>query len=319
MRAAVLFVVALVACSSSTSGPPNQSPTLFYVSNTGSSTITAYAVGDTANVTPKFTIGGTNAGLDQPQGLVVDPVGIVLVTSLNPPRVLVFAAHAVGDIAPIATIAGSNTGLVQPKGIALDASGRLYVADAGSNSIRIFGNGASGNVAPAGTIAGTNTALSGPAGICFDLRGRLYVANSSGNTITIYDARATGNIRPTDTIAGISTSLNAPLGISLDPGGRLYVANSGTVAASSSITVYAAMAKGNAVPIDTIAGSTTQLDQPQGIELDAASRIYVVNSAFSSNQYRITVYAAGSSGNIAPVATLAGINTGLSAPAYLSF
>jgi hypothetical protein len=72
-------------------------------------------------------------------------------------------------------------------------------------------------------------------------------------------------------------------------------------------------------PIDTITGPNTGLDQPQGIALDGASRIYVVNSAVTSHQYRITVYSPGSSGDVVPAATIAGSNTGLTAPSTLAF
>jgi hypothetical protein len=197
--------------------------------------------------------------------------------------------------------------------------GRLYVTNAGSASVLFFTNGATGNVPPLGTIAGANTGLSGPAGIGFDFRGRLYVANSGNHSITIYAASAAGNASPVDTIGGPNTGLNVPLGVALDPGGKLYVANSGTGPPTSSITVYASGAHGNATPIATIMGDSTGLVQPKGVALDPAGRIYVVNGATLGRPYQITVYAAGANGNVAPVATLAGNNTGLTAPSYLSF
>ena len=126
MRAALVGVALLAACSSTNGSgpPPPPAPPPFYVANTGSNTITVFTTDDTGNVAPTLTIGGANTGLDQPQGILLDATGVLLVTSVNPPRILVFAAHAVGDVAPIASIVGANTGLVQPKGLALDASGR---------------------------------------------------------------------------------------------------------------------------------------------------------------------------------------------------
>jgi len=281
MRAALVGVALLAACSSTNGSgpPPPPAPPPFYVANTGSNTITVFTTDDTGNVAPTLTIGGANTGLDQPQGILLDATGVLLVTSLNPPRILVFAAHAVGDVAPIASIVGANTGLVQPNGLALDASGRLYVANSGGNSVLVFARGASGNVAPVTTIAGANTALNGPEGIGLDLHGRLFVTNALGNSITIFNADAS----------------------------------------TSSITVYESGAKGNAATIDTIAGTNTALDQPQGVALDPAGRIYVANSGFTSHQYRITVYGAGAHGNVVPAVTLAGNNTGLSVPSHLSF
>src|SRR3989442_2954795 len=299
--------------------PPPHSPTPFYVANAGSKTITAFTTDDTGNVAPTLTIGGASTGLNQPEGILLDPAGVLIVTSISPPRILVFAAHAVGDVAPTAIIGGTSPGLAQPKGLALDASGRLYVANWGANSIVVFAGGASGNVAPLTTISGANTALNGPEGISLDLHGRVYVTNALGNSITIFNAGASGNVRPTDTIVGASTGLNAPRGIALDPVGRLYVANSGAGASTSSVTVYESGAKGNAAPIDTITGTNTALDQPQGVALDPAGRIYVANSAFTSHQYRITVYGAVANGNVVPAVTLAGNNTGLTVPSHLSF
>jgi len=46
--------------------------------------------------------------LDQPEGIVLDPAGVVITTSTNPSRIVVFAAHAVGDVAPVASIVGSK-------------------------------------------------------------------------------------------------------------------------------------------------------------------------------------------------------------------
>jgi len=62
----------------------------------------------------------------------------------------------------------------------------------------------------------------------------------------------------------------------------------------------------------TIAGVNTGLF-PTGIALDGAGNIYV------ANQGSITVYAAGASGNATPIATIAGVNTGLNVPVRLAF
>ena len=92
--------------------------------------------------------------------------------------------------------------------------------------------------------------------------------------------------------------------------GKLYVANY----FGSSITVYAAGASGNATPTATIAGGNTGLNFPNGVALDGAGNIYVVNefSGSAGGPGTITVYAAGASRNVTPTATIAGGNTGLS-------
>jgi len=320
MRAALVSLALLVACSSDSSGPPVNTPAPFYVANKGSSSISVFTTADTGNATPAHTINGTNTTLDQPEGIVVDPAGVVITTSANPWRIVVFGANSVGDVAPVASIVGSNTRLSQPKGLALDQLGRLYVVSSASDSILIFANGATGNVGPIAAIGGSNSGLQAPEGIALDFRSRLYVTSAFNNTVLVFGAGASGNVRPTDTIAGGNTGLDAPMSVALDPGGRIYVANYGTGSLSnSSVTVYDAGATGNATPIATIKGASTLLNQPIGIALDPAGRIYVASSGNTNAQYRITVYAADANGDVAPVATLSGANTGLSAPSFLAF
>src|SRR2546422_171526 len=195
--------------------------------------------------------------------------------------------------------------------------GPLYVANYTATSVTASPPGTTGNAAPTATIAGNNTGLSGPEGIALDAAGHLYVANNGNSTITVYAAGATGNATPTATIAGGNTGLNQPLGIALDGAGRLYVTNYG--ASTPSITVYAAGATGNTTPTATIAGSSTGLNYPSGIALDAVGQIYVANAASTNHLYSITVYAAGATGDATPAVTIAGGNTGLNGPTYITF
>jgi hypothetical protein len=91
----------------------------------------------------------------------------------------------------------------------------------------------------------------------------------------------------------------------------LYVANF----YAPSVTVYQQAANGNVKPLHTIAGSNTGLHGPYGVALDASRNVYVVNtnggSAFTGS---VTVYAAGANGNVAPIRTITGSNTGLFYP-----
>ncbi len=229
--------------------------------------------------------------------------------------ITIYALGANGNVAPTATIAGSNTGLGQPDGLAFDASGRLYVSNAYPYSVTIYAPGASGNVAPVATIGGSNTGLITPDGIAFDASGQLYVTNPqgfgvSGGYITIYAAGASGNVAPTATIAGSNTGLsypNNPSDVAFNSSGQLYVTNP----SSSMVTIYAAGASGNVAPTATIAGSNTGLDYPWGLAFDASGQLYVANATYSPSG-SVTIYAAGASGNVAPTATIAGSNTGLS-------
>jgi 6-phosphogluconolactonase (cycloisomerase 2 family) len=81
------------------------------------------------------------------------------------------------------------------------------------------------------------------------------------------------------------------------------------------VTVYAGGANHNAKPIQQISGSYTQLDEPTGVAVDASGNIYVANfGGGSSGEGTITVYAAGSTGNVAPTAVISGSYTELYEP-----
>jgi DNA-binding beta-propeller fold protein YncE len=139
----------------------------------------------------------------------------------------------------------------------------------------------------------------------------IYVTNAGNNTVTSYPIATNGNIPPNN-----PTLLQEPTGIALDPtSGNIYVANS----VEDTIAIYASGSNGRVAPIGVIGGPKTGLADPQGITLDSSGKIYVANSGseFDEND-SITVYAAGSTGNVAPTATISGLNTGLDEPAGIA-
>jgi len=223
--------------------------------------------------------------------------------------VTIYSTDATGDAAPTSTIVGGATGLDNNIGIAVDATGRIYVAnifDGHSDSVTIYAAGATGNTAPIATISGPDTGLGYAWDIAVDAAGRIYVTNVIGgdvfshNWITIYSAGATGNVAPIATLGGV----NHPRGIAVDAAGTVYVASPG----DTSIKIFAA---GATLPTATIKGPNTGLVRPFfGIALDAAGNIYVSDGPTNS----ILVFAARATGNVAPTATFAGVNTGLDGP-----
>ena len=81
------------------------------------------------------------------------------------------------------------------------------------------------------------------------------------------------------------------------------------------MTVYPAGARGHAAPIRTISGSNTELNFPQSMALDADKNIYTTNGLNPSENWLVAVFAARANGNVAPIRSISGSNTGLHDPA----
>src|SRR5208282_3390274 len=70
-----------------------------------------------------------------------------------------------------------------------------------------------------------------------------------------------------------------------------------------------------------IGGSNTGLNQPLGIALDSSGKLFVANNETqpcSTQCGSVTVYPAGSNGNIRPSVTIVGGNTGLYFPSGIA-
>jgi hypothetical protein len=290
----------------------------------------------TLNETPLATIAGANTDLDYAAGVAVNASGKIYVTNdvylYTFGYITVYAANPFGTLneAPVATISGSNTGLVAPAEIAVDASGKIYVAD--GNSIYVYAANPSGtlNEAPLATITGSNTGLGGFLGItglALDASGKIYVSSNSGSafpSILVFPANPSGTLNeaPIATISGSNTELGFVGGLAVDATGRIYTVNSSCGNCSSNnILVFPANPSGtlNEAPLATIIGSNTGLNNPEGIAVDVSGKIYVTNTSDKSgngNGTSITVYGPNPSGtlNEAPLATIAGSNTGLKIP-----
>jgi hypothetical protein len=304
-------------------------------------------------LTPVSTIGDEHAGIDQPSGIAVDPADNIYVTNSDTDSIGVFKAGANGDATPSFRIESPN-GVSDSTAVAIDSDGKIYVANGGgdikdrtlpANSVTIYPAGSYANVAPIATIGGATTASTGyadksginkPVAIAVDAHGRIFIANEDGGdsdhgNITVYPAGSNGDARPIATIGGTrasdNTGLNYPVALAIDSASNLYVLNSlGGPDSAGSITVYPSTANGNIAPTVTIAnglhGKHTQFSWPAGMALDSAGNIYVTNDGTSIEKgvsdgnglASITIYAAGSHGDVAPMAIISGSNTGLNLP-----
>jgi hypothetical protein len=308
--------------------------------------ITVYPASGTGNITPYRTIAGAKTGL-YPDGLALDSRGKAYVS--NPAihagisYVSVYSATADGNVKPLRSIAGRATLLLEPGGVALDTNRNVYAAnnerrchgaarciykDVYRGYVTVYAAGAKGNVAPIRIIRGTKTGMfNGYAeGISVDGAGYVYVATTASCRgvhfrcrviigILVYSPGADGDVSPSWTISGSNTRLSFPRAVAVDEAGNVYVVdyNSG----SPTVYVYAAREHGNVAPVQSISGSRTGLLSPTSVAVDLEHDIYVTNLVTNFRRHiygSVTVYAAGATGNVAPIQTIKGPETGLLSP-----
>lgn len=293
-----------------------------YVANRNTSSVTVYPIGASGNVKPIQNIHGSKTGLRYPHDVAVDASGTIYATNTGAASVTVYAPGSTGNAKPIEAIHGRKTGLTDPTGIAIDSvNGDIYVLNnrtdsQGNSRLTIYPPGANGNVSPVAVIEGPSTGLVSSNGLALDADGNIYVTNRN-NSITFYPAGSTGNIAPTRTIKGILTLIHLPTQIALDSSLNIYTANFD----GNSATVYAAGANGNVGPIQVIHGHQAGIAGTEGTAVDANGNIYVANiysRGAKKFEGRVTVYAAGSNGNVRPIRVIEGNQTGLVWPTGLA-
>jgi hypothetical protein len=227
------------------------------------------------------------------------------------------AFTANNNVAPAATISGAATQLATPTYLALDAGAdRLFVADRSSASILVFDqiSTRTGNIAPNRVISGLATNLFVPVQPFLDeSRNLLYVSDDVDVLVFSNASTANGNVA-FDADIQLGFSVGA---IYVDSGNdRLFVTDPN----GDAVNVYdnASTLNGSvATPTRQIKGAATGLANPVGLQIDGSGRLVVSNSSPPS----ITVYAAAAtvSGNVSPVATISGSNTGFVSPNQIAF
>ena len=114
--------------------------------------------------------------------------------------------------------------------------------------------------------------------------------------------------------AGASQAMTAA-GSSCASSPCMYISNAVNYS-KGSVTVYPLSARHHHLPVEKIEGRDTRLAWPASIAVDASRNIYVANVR-PINQFSITAYAAGSSGDAQPMLDIAGSNTVLYFPASI--
>jgi sugar lactone lactonase YvrE len=284
--------------------------------------VAVFANGANGNVAPLRLPNSPRSQLANPYGIAIDgSCNMYVSDNANGTNIAtgvsVYPVSANGTTSPTRTFTDSTNTLPVPWGLALDPSGNVTVAYqntgfAGSfDEIAFFAPNSSGAVVPLFQLTGDSTGLSFPASLGFDPSGRLYVGNLRSNTVTGYAAGAHGNTPPIHALTGdVSHAINFPEAVAVDSSGNIYVANAASLIdfGPDTVTVYGPGADGYPTPIRTLSGAATGITAPQGLAVDSAGNLYVLNGFIGTTS--ITVFAPGANGNVAPIRTLTGPKAG---------
>ena len=302
-------------------------------SYTGS--VRGFVPGANGNAAPYRVLAGTTTALQYPYSLTYEPKEDVLyVGDFYGQAVRVFPVGANGDATPRRVLDSPFVG--QAHVVAVDTlHDELVVAGSGC-ILCTWPRTASGSDLFTRRIywgGNSGTQLNNPFGLALDPENDLiYVGDtdfSSSPTpyagkVLVFPRTANGDVAPSRIIKGPATRIGSGTAvyIALDPDMQLlYVLTSSIDAVNSSlrharILVFSAAADGDVAPLRAIEGAATQLDipsdqYPYALSLDPASqRLLVSIYSNTATSNRVLAFFAGDSGDVAPLLSLGGANTG---------
>jgi len=197
--------------------------------------------------------------------------------------------------APVNGVQATTVPLSLPGGLAYDSAGNLYIAATNDHVIRkVDLNGIITTVAGTGTQgfagdggAATSALLDSPAGVALDSSGNIYIADTHNNRIrevlastgVISTIAGTGvNGFSGDGAAATAATLSYPTAVAVDTAGNVYIADTNNHRIRKIIGTTISTVAGNgdqAYEGDNVLATTTGLDTPNGVAVDASFNIYI--------------------------------------------
>ncbi|HEX4138650.1 MAG TPA: IPT/TIG domain-containing protein [Bryobacteraceae bacterium] len=270
------------------------------------SDIHGLAVDSNGNIYIADTFNGVVRKLTAP-GAIATPAGIISTFAGVAPSVNGVTTQGYsGDGGP-----ATSAELYQPSGVAVDSSGNVYIADYGNYTVRKVDT--KGNIS---TIAGTgvwgfsgdggpakNAMLASPYALAIDPAGNIYISDTSNN-----------NIREITTDGNIHTVVSNIFAdsIAVDAAGSIYFSDSiatvGKILPNGTQFVIAGITGNPGLTGDGGPGTTAQLNQPNGVAVDASGNVYVADSGNNlirlltpvSSSINVVNSASGAGATIAP-------------------
>lgn len=225
-------------------------------------------------------------------------------------KILVFNATDNGDIAPRASITVNGDSGITPSSLSVDTgSGRLYILEPFRVNVAVYDSPFSFNGSVTATPDRTfdisnGSTLGGPVAIAIDSgRNILYVAYSNNTVAAFANASTLSGVPPAPRlITGFAPGAPATSHAFFKPGSdRLLVSYQRNGANVDDVFIFdnASSATGNVSATSFIGGASTGLNLPTAVAVDASNNIFAGNFGAST----LTIYTAGSTGNVAPAVT----------------